>query len=438
MTSREALRGLALAPSLVLMALLMTACATAPARPPAPISSGEPRVDPSPQRPGDEATDTALDPGEIEFGEIDMGPQPLDDGLTPPHMVGREVQRAAVLLPFSHPSREVRNEAQGMLAAIEMALFDHGGEGFLVMPKDTAGTEARASSEAEAALEERADIILGPLFSANVRAVTPIAEGAGVPVIAFSNDPAAAGQGAWLASVAVEEEVRRVVEYASTRGIDTYAFLGPRSDYGRRVEAALRQAVAREGGALIGTQFYDPANEAPVDEAQDIASLVAAETQIRPNRVAVMIPERGVKLRAVAPLLPYYGVDIRRMTFLGTSVWDDPGVWREPTLDGALFASAAPEDTANFAAAYERIYGRAPTRLASLGYDAAAMAIRLAADDALDTRGVTSPSGFRGINGLFRLRLDGSVQRSLSVLEIDTEEGAQLVSPGASSFGPGG
>lgn len=429
---------MALAPSLVLMALVMTACATAPARPPAPISSGGPRVDPAPQRPGDVATDTALDPGEIEFGEAGLGPQALDDGLTPPHMTGREISRAAVLLPFSHPSREVRDEAQGMLAAIEMALFDHGGEGFLVMPKDTAGTQARASSEAQEALAERADLILGPLFAANVRAVTPIAESEGVPVIAFSNDPTAAGKGAWLASVAVEEEVRRVVEYASSRGIDSYAFLGPRNDYGQRVEAALRLAVTRAGSAVIGAQFYDPDNEAPVDEAKDIAVLVAAETRTRPNRVAVMIPERGVKLRAVAPLLPYFGVDIRRMTFLGTSVWDDPGIWREPTLDGALFASAAPEDTANFTAAYERVYGRPPTRLASLGYDAAAMAIRLAADDALDTVGVTNPSGFRGINGLFRLRLDGSVQRSLSVLEIDTEEGAQLVSPSASSFGPGG
>lgn len=429
------LRVLASAPSLILVAIFVTACASTPPRPPAPISTGEPRVDPMPERTGPDAGAH----GDLSTGDLSDIANEMGDNstkITPAHMVGRDITRATVLLPFSHPNRNVRAEAQGMLAGIEMALFEKAGDGFLILPRDTAGSASRAQKTTEDAIEDGADVIIGPLFSQNVQAVTPIARDEGIPVIAFSNDPDAAGNGAFLVSITVEEEVSRLVEFAARQGVESYAFLGPRNDYGQRVERALRLEAVRNGGSVLISRFYDPSNDAPVDEAKSVADTLKGEVRARPDRVAVMIPEDGVKLRAVAPLIPYYGVDIRKLRILGTSRWNNPELWREPALAGAWFATPPSDDLERFAEKYGRIYGSVPSDLASLGYDAAATAILLAAQDRLDRSGLTDPDGFMGLNGLFRFRQGGTAERSLSIMEIDREAGAIMIEPGLESFDP--
>lgn len=410
--------------------LFATACATAPARPPVQVGDGTaPRVDPVVEE------EVAVEEEVVEEEVVEDAL--TKDGLTPPHMAEREIKRAAVLLPFSHPNANVRAEAEAMLAAIELALFEFGDENTVIIPKDTAGKTSVAKARMKDAITEGADLVLGPLFGANVQAVRDSARKEGIPVVAFSNDRAAAGGGAYLASIAPEEEVRRVMQYVSNLGVRSFAFLGPDNDYGRRVESAMRSQVARQGGAMISSAFYNPSSTAPVDEALQISNALQSEIERAPGKVAVMIPERGVKLLSVAPLLPYNGVDLRQVKVLGTGLWNDSSVWREPSLYEGYFASANPSDLASFKQSYQRIYGRAPSDLAVVGYDAAAMAMRLASEDKISRRGITNRDGFLGSNGLFRFRSDGTSERGLSILQIKPNQGAVLVEPGPREFGDG-
>ncbi len=423
------------APSLVLATLLLaTACATAPARPPVQVGSGDPRVDPVTGGP-QSGPDSGIEVGEIDPLESTQSSSAAD-AVTPSFMADRDITRAAVLLPFSHPNSRVRSEAEAMLAGIELALFEYAGDDFLIIPKDTAGKPSVAEARADEARSEGADIVLGPLFGANVKPVREVLNKENIPVIAFSNDRSAAGGGAYLSSVLPEEEVRRVVQYAASKGVQYYAFLGPNSDYGRQVEAAMRFEASRTGGEIIGSRFYDLSNGAS-NEAREIAKIVKSASARAPGRVAVMIPERGISLLSVAPLLPYNGVDLRRIKLLGTSLWNDKSVWREPTLQGGLFASTDPEIKEAFIADYRRIYGRAPSELASSAYDAAALSILLADDDNLRYNGVTNPDGFMGVNGLFRFRIDGTAERGLAVSAI-RETGPEVVEKGPVEFSPGG
>jgi len=224
------------------------------------------------------------------------------------------------------------------------------------------------------------------------------------------------------------------MDYAVSRGVQSFVFLGPNSNYGRRVEAAMRTQAARLGAAVLSSALYDPATTAPVEEARRIASVLKAESRRAPNRVAVMIPERGVKLLSVAPLLPYNGVDLRLIKIMGTGLWADESVWREPTLYKGFFAGPNPEDQEAFETTFQRIYGRQPTDLAAVSYDAAAMSVRLAIDDAMTYRGVTDSDGFYGVNGLFRFRSDGTSERGLSILQIEPDEGAVLAQEGRKEF----
>lgn len=428
--------------------LALAGCATQSPGPVGPISTGNPRVDPVTGQP-----DTSHG-GVDEEGTSGLEVEEAAGPYTPPHMEGREMIRAGVLLPFTHPSERVRQEAEGMLAGIELALFDYGDENIVLLPTDTGGSQSQAVESAESLSKKGVDVVLGPLFGANVQPVKealtpessqgffgfgPAETEPGKPVIAFSNDRAVASYGAWLASIAPEEEVSAIVEYAALRGYDQFAFFGPDSDLGVRVEAAMQTTVIANGGFMLTSSFYPASSANPAAEAEYFAQIVESAVNAG-RRVAVLVPERGNRLRRIAPLLAYYGVDTRRVKMLGTGSWNDPNIWREPSLRGAWFPTAPSKDVAEFEQSFRRMYGAAPSSLAAVAYDAAALVIALSQDGTLETEELINRDGFLGVNGLFRFRDDGTAERSLAIMEIDPTapdgSGVKEVLPVSPSFDP--
>jgi hypothetical protein len=385
--------------------------------------SGAPRVEPGETDPNKTASsgDTSISRSR--------------EGLTPSFLRGANIKRAAVVLPFSHPNAQVRTEAESMLAGIELALFEFAGEDMLVMPYDNAGSASLAEARTDEAIKDGADIVLGPLFGDNVASVRKAAERRDIPVVAFSNNRKVAGGGAYLASILPEEEVARITSYAAAQGVRTFVFLGPETDYGRQVESALRIEAGRVGGLVIKSAFYDPKASAS-DQVREAAAAIKAEQARAPGKIAVMIPEKGTKMVQIAPLLAYNGVSMTKVMLIGTSQWNDSAIWREPALQGAVFASTDPSNLNAFRENFQRQYGRKPSDLAAIAYDAAAMAVRLAKEDNLKYNGITDPDGFMGVNGLFRFRLDGTAQRGLAVMQIQPG-GPTVVEAGIKQFREG-
>ncbi len=376
--------------------------------------------------------------GDSTHGDAnELGTVEYDGDYVPPHMQGREVIRAGVMLPFSDRRASVRAQAEGMLAGIELALFDTAGDNFVILPKDTRGSQITTKEMAQELVEQGADLVLGPLFGGNVTATRTVFTEDGAPIVSFSNDSSVVGGGNWLASIAPEAEVAEIIRYASLRGYDQFAFFGPQSGLGLRVERAMQLEVYNNGGLMIGSEFYQSGEDNPNVEAASFAQTVANAVAVG-GRVAVLVPERGNRLRRIAPLLAYHGVDTREVKMLGLGSWNDPAIWREPSLKGAWFPSPPAADIADFEARYERQYGRPPSSLAAIAYDATALAIALAADGQLSPDELTNLDGFAGVNGLFRFREDGTAQRSLSIMEIDpsSEDGVKQIRSVATAFDP--
>jgi hypothetical protein len=130
------------------------------------------------------------------------------------------------------------------------------------------------------------------------------------------------------------------------------------------------------------------------------------------------------------------GLDQPQVRLLGSGLWDVPGIGKDPALDGGWFAASPPDPREQFAAQFQATYGHVPPRLASLGFDAAALAAVLARQGGahpFSREAIMNPSGFTGIDGLFRFRPDGLVQRGLAVLEVQPQ-GNVVVSPAPQSF----
>ena len=89
-------------------------------------------------------------------------------------------------------------------------------------------------------------------------------------------------------------------------------------------------------------------------------------------------------------------------------------------LDGAWFASSPPELTQQFETRFHTTYTYQPPRIASLAYDAVALAVVVATSGkSYDAATLTDRSGFVGpANGLFRLNAGSVADRGLAIIEI--------------------
>lgn len=389
--------------------LLATACTSmkmAPPPPP-PMAVGPPPPPPPPPRPL--RTDQ---PGYLRLRNTPAGVVPT---------------RVALLLPMSSPSAEVRNLADALERAAELALFDSGNKTILLMPRDDGGTSDKAAAAAAKAINDGAELIIGPLFAQSVTAVAPVARAQHVPVVAFSSDRSVGGNGVYLLSFKPDTEVRRIISFAATRGHTSFAALVPRNAYGDIVVDAFRSSVMAAGGSIQTVQPFDERAEAVAEPAASVATSGAD---------AVLIGEGGQLLQSLAPALAVAGMNNHNVKYLGTGLWDDVSVQRQPMLANGWFAAPPPAAFRDFAAHYRRTYGTNPPRIATLAYDAISLTALLSSGkpyDRFTDSALTDPNGFSGIDGIFRFRDNGSAERGLAVLQVGAN-GFTIVDPAPRQF----
>ena len=344
--------------------------------------------------------------------------------------------KVALLLPLSAKGRTAK-VAKGLKQAAELALFEFDRPNVLLFTKDTKGTPAGARAAAEAAVQSGAELIIGPLFASTVRATGAVARGAGVPVIAFSTDRSVAGNGVYLLSFLAGDEVPRIVDFAIRQGRRRFAALIPQTPYGDVVERAFRNALGRKGGELVALARYPLDANGMMPPTKSVKEAIkSAEQSGRPVE-ALFLPGGPETLPTLSTLLPYYEIDTSKVQLLGNSGWDYANIGQEEPLLGGWFPAPDPKGWRAFTRRYTQTFGAPPPRIASLAYDAVSLALTLSRQPRgmrYSVANLTRASGFAGVDGLFRLRPDGTTERGLAVLEVQ-KYGARVLDPAPSAFG---
>jgi ABC-type branched-subunit amino acid transport system substrate-binding protein len=343
-----------------------------------------------------------------------------------PLVAGNGQVKVGLVLPLS-ASGNAAVAALSMKNSAEMALAEFQNPNIQLLIKDDGGTPQGAQQSTQQALDEGAEIILGPLFALSVPATAQLARARGVPVIAFSTDSSVAGRGVYLLSFLPESDVNRIVEYSASIGKRSFAALLPDNAYGNVVEAAFKQAVGRKGGRIVAFEKYGADRAAA---ARTVASSLGTAD-------ALLLADDGDSVVATADALTGAGANLRNIQLLGTGLWDNPRVFASPALQGGLYAAPDPAGFRAFALRYRTKYGNEPVRTATLAYDAVALVAALARTQGptrFSPDVLTNPSGFAGIDGLFRFRADGTNERGLAVMRV-ASAGGTPVAGSPKSFG---
>lgn len=308
--------------------------------------------------------------------------------------------------------------AQNLENAARLAIRDLDGVQIDLRVYGTAGRAATAATAASQAVADGAKIILGPVYGEAANAAGVAVAEAGVNVLSFSNNTTIAGGNVFVLGPTFDNTAQRLVRYAKQANKDRIVILHANDIGGQLGRNAIQQAISANGATLSGTVGYALSQEA----VRAAVPQVRATIESSGANALFLTSNSSTALPLLAGLLPNAGVTNDATQYIGLTRWDVPAqTLALPGIQGGWFALPDPGATAAFAARYSAVYGERPLDIAGLAFDGiAAVASLVSAGnrDALTGAALTQNAGFRGANGIFRLRANGTNERGLAVATI--------------------
>lgn len=378
---------------------------------------------------------------------LSVGASALVAACDMPQMAGVGADRGAVdpsrpvtvamLLPGGGEDEDRNALSRNLENAARMARADLQGVELDLRFYQTGGNAQRAASLTADAINDGAQIILGPLFADEARAVGPVAAQAQINVLSFSNNPDVGGGNVFLLGPMFENTATRLLSFAASRDKGRVMIISERNEAGEVAQRAMQRAADRTAARIVTSQSYDFSQDGIVQALPRISSSArssGADTLFMTASSAGALP-------LLAELLPQNGLPPDTFQYMGLTRWDiPPATLQISGLEGGWFAMPDPGLNSRFEQRYNAAHGASPNAVAALGYDAVAAVgalVRRGGDAPFSSGSITQGSGFAGVTGVFRFRADGSNERGLAVATIRDEQ-VSVLSPAPRSFAGGG
>lgn len=343
----------------------------------------------------------------------------------------------ALLLPGGSGNSGDEVIAQSLRQAAELAMADLQGVRIDLRVYNTGPDPAGAAQAATRAVDEGAKIILGPVFAEASNAAGIAVAARGVNVLSFSNNTDIAGGNVFVLGPTFQNTATRLAGFAARQGKGRIAVVQEKTPAGNLGARSIAAAARATGAQVVGTASYDFSQQGLIAAMPSIVSTVKGSGA---NAIFLTADTDGA-LPLLTQLLPEAGIDPNVTTFIGLTRWDiPPATLSLPGVQGGWFALPDPGLTAQFEARYAAAYGTPPHPIAGLAYDGIAAVgalVRTGNPNALSAAALTQGSGFAGVNGIFRLRPDGTNERGLAVASIQNAQ-VVVIDPAPRSFGGAG
>jgi ABC-type branched-subunit amino acid transport system substrate-binding protein len=356
-------------------------------------------------------------------------------GTAPPGK-GGSVQ-VALLVPSGSGQSQDELFGANLENAARLAMNDLSGVNIDLRVYKTGGSPAQAAALAKQAVDEGAQVILGPFYSEEANAAGVAVANSGVNVLAFSNNAAIAGGNVFVLGQTFESTARRLAGYAVRNGKSKVLIVHDRNVAGEVGKSAIERGVASAGGSVVGVTSYEFSQNGIMQAAPGIVSTARSSGAT----ALFLTADTAGALPLLSQLLVDNGIDKATTQFIGLTRWDLPSATLSlPGVQGGWFALPDPGLTGQFTARSQSAFGEAPHPIAGLAYDGVAAIgalVRSGRSDALGRAALTQGSGFAGVNGVFRLLADGSNERGLAVATIRNNQ-VVVIDPAPRSFGGAG
>ena len=327
--------------------------------------------------------------------------------------------------------------AQELENAARLAIRDLAGVQIDLRVYGTGGSAALAATAASQAVNEGAQIIVGPLYGEAANAAGNAVAAQGVNVLSFSNNASIAGGNVFVMGQGFDDTSSRLVRYAKATGKDKILVLHSNDVAGQLGRNAIMNAIAQNGATSAGAVDYSLSQESVIAAVPRVKAAVEANGA----NAIFLTTSSASALPLFAQLLPEAGVLTTSTQYIGLTRWDIPAqTLALPGVQGGWFAMPDPSATAAFSQRYSAAYGKTPGPIAGLAFDGIAAVGALARSgksNALSTANLTQGAGFRGANGVFRLKTDGTTEHGLAIATVRNNS-VVIIDPAPQGFGGAG
>ena len=357
-------------------------------------------------------------------------------GAGPKLGAGEPVQ-VALLVPSGSGQASDELLARGLQNAARLAISDLGGQRIDLRVYPTAGNPAQAQSQAVKAVDEGAKIILGPVYAHEANAAGVAVAGRGVSLLSFSNNTEIAGGNVFVLGPTFQNTADRLGRFAARQGKTRVMVVHDQNLAGQLGSTAVQRAMAANGGQVVGVQSYELSQNGIIAAAPAIAA--AARNS---NAQAVFLTATtDAALPLITQMLRDNGLSPPSTAFIGLTRWDIPAeTLTLPGVQGGWFALPDPALYQQFQSRYQAAYGEPPHPISGLSYDGIAAIgalVKRGGAGPLSAQALTQGSGFVGVNGIFRLRPDGTNERGLAIATIQNNQ-MSIIDPAPRSFAGAG
>jgi hypothetical protein len=342
--------------------------------------------------------------------------------------------QVALLVPSGSGQASDELLARSLQNAARLAIADLGGAQIDLRVYNTAGQPAQAAAMATQAVAEGAQVILGPVFAQEANAAGLAVAGSGVSVLAFSNNTDIAGNNVFVLGPTFLNTAERLASYAVRQGKSRIMVVNDRNTAGELGRAAIERGVAAAGGTVVASASY----EFSQNGVKTAAPGIAATAQSSGAQAIFLTADTAGALPLVSTMLADNGLSAASSQFIGLTRWDIPTqTLGLPGVQGGWFALPDPALYAQFQSRYQSSFGEPPHPISGLAYDGVAAIgalMKRAGPGPISKASLTQGAGFVGVNGIFRLRDDGTNERGLAVAQISGGK-AIVIDAAPRSFG---
>lgn len=343
----------------------------------------------------------------------------------------------ALLVPQGSSASGDALLAQSLENAARLAMADLGDIKIDLRVYPTAGDAAQAQKAAIQAVEEGAKIILGPVYGQAANAAGVAVADKGVNVLSFSNNTAIAGGNVFVLGPTFQNTANRLAQFAARNGKGRILVVHADTPSGQAGRSAVSAGISSAGASNAGTVSYEFSQQGVVAAVSTIRQ-TAEETQ---TDAIFLTSDTSGALPLLTQMLPEAGLSPDNVQYIGLTRWDIPlQTLSLPGVQGGWFALPDPALSQQFQTRYAQAYGGLPHPIGGLAYDGIAAIgalVKAGKRDALTVSALTQGAGFSGVNGVFRLRSDGTNERGLAVATIRDKQ-VVVIDPAPKSFSRGG
>ncbi|MCQ2581501.1 MAG: penicillin-binding protein activator [Alphaproteobacteria bacterium] len=351
------------------------------------------------------------------------------------------------LLPLSGENADIGRSIQ---YSIELAALEAQPNPMFIKFYDTEGESSL--NTIQDALSTNPEFIIGPVFAPEARIVRN-KKSDDIPVLSFTSDRTAIGDGVMSIALLPINSIEAIVQEITNDNVKNIIIVAPETDSGHLMAGAALTAADINDIEISGIFFYSENDSESIkmsmsdasaheirskanNKAREILSDILTNetlTELEDSSISVQLDKlskteylgklpysavlflgNAIDTKSLASFLRYYEVDSRSVRFYGTALWDDSDIASDFTMSGAKYATL-PETEKTFSAVYAQISGFQPSKIASFGYDAT----KIASLFLNKKTGLTTPSGFNGVNGIVRFNSNGTNERAMRIMYLN-------------------